>query len=228
VDIATPDWNRPTLEEAQQVIAANAANADYYRQYYMQWEKMWLPQMVEWLSLIDPGHCIDVGPGNGTLAYWLRQMGWHVYLLDNVPLGTFITPEFAQREGLHYYHCSIETDPELPEIAPVDVMVMGQVIGHLKYNPQPTIARLARQYLKPDGLFFFYNLDCERTSGSYAYESWRVMPEPGSAPPVADMNTCRTTLADYREMMESIFESTEVFAYEGAPILYAICEMPKG
>lgn len=222
-----------TLQRAQE-ICEEYAPTSYYHDHYRGWEGAYYPQVVEMLERGDlvpeywtggPGRALDVGPGWGSMAIYLASHNWKVQVVDCVPIGTFMTHELLGDYGITYHHVGLETAETLP--TPIsDLVLMGQVLGHLRYRPDNALKRVAK-WVAPGGVFLCHNLDHDRTpNAQYAYERWQDMPLPFEANPVSDMNTCHFTLPEYEELLSQVYRNVRVWRDEHQPILFGVCRDP--
>lgn len=217
-----------TLTETQDLIERYAPDP-YYADAYRRYESPYLPQWCEFFSTLVPGRVVDVGPGWGTMAVWLRSQGWEVDVLDFVDVGFFISQQLLEDTGIRYHQCHVETDDLLPALD-ADVVLMTQVFSHLRYRPDNAIRRVCTALLKPGGLFLCSNLDEARHPLTQsAYSDWKDLPLPGDGQPVVDdMVTCMFDLAEYRDLLGRCFEEIEVFPDPEKPILFGRCRQPRG
>jgi hypothetical protein len=220
------EWNRLAIEDAQNIVEAHAPS-DYYRTMYRPYERLYLPQLVKMVDAMEPGRLIEIGPGNGTFALWAASNGWQVDTVDSMAVGCFITPEFLLKTGFSYNQCNIETEG-LPDLEPADLVVMGHVLGHLKYMPIRTLRAIAHKYLKPEGVFLTDNLDEHRQPWitDYAYCRWQDMPTDG--PPTEAQNTCPFVEEELAQLLLLVFNRVEVWPDPMFPILWSKASHVRG
>ena len=186
-------------------------------------ERYYLPMLCEVLAGMKPGRAIDIGPGWGTMSVWLANHGWRVTAMDRVPLGHYISAEMIfrlQKAGARINYLQRDLFAVAPDIH-ADLILMSQVIPHLKYRPDIAIRNAARM-LRAGGTFLCVTLDREanpRVKPAYGFD-WRVAPLPGHR----KVSQETVTMMFDRDSLESLLVASlgpcEVWRPEGSTCLF--------
>jgi SAM-dependent methyltransferase len=213
-----------TLDEAQNLVEQYAPKS-YYHDTYRAWENRYLPEVCARLEGLEAGRVLDIGPGWGALAVWLRSRGWAVEVMDVVPLGTFITTDLLDALEAGYYRgdiCRGGVDGEWD----FDLIVMGQVLTHLKWSSVAAMENVAGM-LAPNGRFLLTVTDAatyDYRESEVAYPDWRDVPRPLENVPVPPNETiCTYDATDLRKLLDPLFGTVRIEKPEGCMSLIATC-----
>ena len=228
-----------SLAECQDWVAAHC-HRDYYATTYRAMENDYLPHLCKILEeswSLDPGEydSLEVGPGWGTMAVWLASRGWDVKLADLVPFGHYITRQFVAaleeefdcEVGFRQYDICGEPMDLLhtnPGYKP-DLVLMTQVLPHLKWSPIQAIKNLAAM-THPYGMCVLTALD--RTAYPQIippYEHWYQVP--GSGEPCQETVVTMYDEADLKRLVEIGFGDIKVYRPERSSCLFAECRKPQ-
>lgn len=213
-----------TLEEAQNIVEQHAPKA-YYRHTYREWENRYLPEVCARLDGLEPGRVLDIGPGWGALAVWLRSRGWEVWMMDVVPLGTFITPDLLGALDGDYHQGDICQGGVYGEWD-FDLIVMGQVLTHLKWSSVSAMENVAGM-LAPKGRLLLTVTDAatyDYRESEVAYADWRDVPRPLENAPVPPNETiCTYDETDLRKLLDPLFGTVQIEKPAGCLSLIATC-----
>jgi hypothetical protein len=218
-----------TLEEAQNLVEQYAPKS-YYRDTYRAWENQYLPEVCARLEGIEAGRVLDIGPGWGALAVWLRSRGWAVEVMDVVPLGTFITPELLGALEAEYFQgdiCrGIVPVPGLRGTQYWHLITMGQVLTHLKWSSRAAMGNV-RNMLMAQGRFLLTVTDAatyDYRESEVAYSDWRDVPRPLENVPVPQNETiCTYDETDLRKLLDPLFGTVQIEKPAGCLSLIATC-----
>jgi 2-polyprenyl-3-methyl-5-hydroxy-6-metoxy-1,4-benzoquinol methylase len=210
------------FEKTQELIAEFAPR-DNYVEEYRHMEQMYLPALFQSLEALPSGRAIEVGPGWGTTASWLRDGGWSVTVVDLLPVGTFMTQELIDHLGIRYVLHNVEdSPPDNVELGSFDLAIMTQVIPHLVWRPDRAL-RNARSIVRPGGTLVTSALDradypdLEATYG----DDWRTVPVWGSTEPSTDMVKCMYTRASFQDLLNEVFEEFTIWKPPESTVLFA-------
>lgn len=213
-----------TLEEAQDIVGEYAPGP-YYRDTYRAWENQYLPEVCARLEGLEAWRVLDIGPGWGALAVWLRSRGWEVEVMDVVPLKTFITPELLGDIDADYYRgdiCRGGVDGEWD----FDLIVMGQVLTRLKWSSVAAMENVAAM-LAPNGRLLLTVTDAatyDYRESEVAYADWRDVPRLLENVPVPpDETICTYDETDLRKLLEPLFSTVQIEKPAGCLSLIATC-----
>jgi len=210
-----------TLAEAQEIVAAHEP-WDGYSTKYRQYEPDYLPRVCEALAGIAPGRSLEVGPGWGTMMVWMAARGWQVEVCDFVALGHWITPELLALAGATFHQRDIFMGPLA--FAAYDLVLMTQVLPHLKFRPDD-IVRFCAEMLKPEGVLVTSAINAENGNVYSTYGTdWRAVPQWGSAPAGLDMVTMMFTPETLRELLKECFAEVEITQPAGVATMLAVCK----
>lgn len=218
-----PDTKPLTLEEAQDIVAAAAVQRDYYCNEYRPMEAAYLPDLCAWFDGRAPGLVVEVGPGHGTMIPWWASRGWRVVVMDLMPLGHWITSEFLAEWDAQYVQRDIFDGPLDVE---ADVVVMMQVLPHLRWRPDLALIHCARMCL-PTGVVITSALDARfypQLTG--CYNSWREMPIYGEGIERPDMVQCMFTEETYRDLLGTVFGDVQISMAQSAAVMLAEARLP--
>jgi SAM-dependent methyltransferase len=206
-----------TLTEAQDLVAAHAPWGGY-ADTYRALENEYLPHVCAALQHLPPGKAVEVGPGWGTMATWLAGNGWRVTVCDRRPLGAYITGTLLDAAGFAYVHGDIFVEP-LEKRA--DLLLMTQVLPHLKYRPDQAM-RNCRAMMKRGGLLLVSAINHEVAPLQAAYGTrWQDVPTWDSGPPGDESVTVMYTPATLRELLETSFAVKRVWQPEHSATMLA-------
>jgi 2-polyprenyl-3-methyl-5-hydroxy-6-metoxy-1,4-benzoquinol methylase len=214
-----------TLNEAQDYIE-RMAPGPYYRDHYRGYEADYLAHVVAEIEQYNSGQqVLEVGPGWGTLSVWMANRGHQVTVLDDQPLGTYIAPVLLAQTGIRYVQGAIDRD-ELPAQLGnhYQLVVMTQVIPHLKWSPADAVGNVA-SVMHPEGILVTSALDAECYPHIHpAFAHWRDVPEwaPG-AEPAPELEVCMYTHETLAELLSGSFTSVRVWRPEGSTTMLATC-----
>lgn len=210
------------LEKTQELIAEFAPR-DYYVEQYRHMERMYLPGLFESLESLAPGRAIEVGPGWGTTASWLRDRGWTVTVVDLLPVGTFITQELIDHLGVRYVRHDIEkSPPDNVELGSHDLAIMTQVIPHLVWRPDRAL-RNAASLVRSGGTLVTSALDradYPDVDATYG-DDWRAVPEWRSSEPSTDMVKCMYTRTSFEDLHAEVFQEFRIWKPPESTVLFA-------
>lgn len=125
---------------------------------------------VRFLPFIPNGRVLEIGCGNGSWLFHMKQLGWDVVGIEPDPRAA----ELARSKGIEVHEVSL--DSVTIENQRFDAIVMHHVIEHLP-SPRKAILQIV-PWLKPAGLFVSYSPNPEsilfHTYGRY----WRQLDAP--------------------------------------------------
>ncbi len=210
------------FEKTQELIAEFAPR-DYYVEEYRYMERMYLPALFQSLETLPPGRAIEIGPGWGTTASWLRDGGWSVTVVDLLPVGTFMTQELIDHLAIRYVLHNVEdSPPDNVESGSFDLGIMTQVIPHLAWRPDRAL-RNARSLVRPGGTLVTSALDrADNPDVEAAFgDDWRAVPEWGSTEPSTDIVKCMYTRASFKDLLSEVFEEFKIWKPAKSTVLFA-------
>jgi 2-polyprenyl-3-methyl-5-hydroxy-6-metoxy-1,4-benzoquinol methylase len=214
-----------TLREAQDVVELYAPS-DYYRDQYRGYEADYLQGVADLVGGRRPGlRVLEVGPGWGTLAVWMRGQGYDVTVLDFLPVGTFIAPELLDKTGIRYMQWAIDQGPVAPELGHgYELVVMTQVLPHLKWSPVNALANVASM-MHPEGTLVTSALDAECYPHIQpAFRRWQDVPRwTPDVEPAPELEVCMYTSESLGELLTGAFSSVRVWRPEGSTTMLATC-----
>jgi 2-polyprenyl-3-methyl-5-hydroxy-6-metoxy-1,4-benzoquinol methylase len=219
-----------TLSEAQDLVE-RLAPTDYYREHYRGFEADYLQDVAELVDGRRPGlPVLEVGPGWGTLAVWMVSRGYDVTVLDYLPLGTFMAQPLLDETGIRYVQGSIDHDAAPGGLIPgYELVVMTQVIPHLKWSPVDALSNVAN-VMHPEGTLVTSALDAELYPHIQpAHRHWSEVPRwTPEARPAEQLEICMYTQEALGDLLSGAFESVRVWRPAGSTTLLATCKWPKG
>lgn len=218
-----------TLQQAQDYVERMAPNP-YYRDHYRGYEADYLQGVIDLLLPLGSGkRVLEVGPGWGTLAVWMTDRAHQVTVLDQQPVGTYIAEDLLRHMGIRYVQGEVD-GYSLPDAVsgPYDIVVMTQVIPHLKWRPDAALRHINR-VLSRSGRLITSALDSrcyphvtpafQRWQDVPVYESWLT--------PVPDVEVCMYTPETFRGLLEREFGLVRITQRPGSTTMIAECRKPK-
>ena len=149
---------------------------------------------------------------------WMAAHGWAVEVWDMIPKGVWITDALLQRASAAFRCRDVFEGPLQTEA--YDLIVMTQVIAHLKFRPDPAIAT-CRDMLKPGGQLIVTALDPNFAHARSTYQNWRQVPEFGVGEPCPDMVVCLYKTAALEDLLRTSF--AEVNVWQEGLLNYGVC-----
>ena len=212
-----------TIEQAQDFVERMAPNP-YYRDHYRGYEADYLQGVADVVSEQPPGlRVLEIGPGWGTLAVWMAARGYDVTVMDYLPVGTFISPALLDETGIQYEQWAIDQSAPPPGLG-YELVVMTQVLPHLKWSPADAVRNVAST-MHQDGLLVTSALDAECYPHIVpAHRHWAHVPQwsPG-AEPTPELEVCMYTRDTLRDLLDLAFTSVRVWRPEGSTTMLATC-----
>jgi len=211
-----------TLAEVQERIEEQAPGP-YYAEAYRAAETTYLPRICAWLECLPPGRAVDIGPGWGTMMLWLADHGWRVDVVNLEPVGLWIPPALLADIGAEYVQHDICTGP-VPRLKQhsYDLLLMGQVLGHVKYRPDGVLRNVAR-LLKPDGLAVVHVLDRAHCPCQSATQDWHELPVYPNGEPTEMMNSTQYTRESFSALLDAAGLEHVLWPDDGGPVAVATC-----
>ena len=228
--------NALTLAEAEDIVEQYAAEVEaldgqsaeergvYFAQTYRAGQQHYLPAVCEFTAKLPSGRALDCGPGWGTMSLWLASHGWQVTAMDCMPIGTFMTERFVREIPCRYVEMQIERERLHEQF---DLILMTQVVGHLKYRPDGALQHIA-DMLAPAGCAIISALNDEHTGRSAAFAfgrdgtTWRDIPRvEDGGPPEQMMNVCAYSEETFAELLQTVFGAVQYIQTE--PVIIAVC-----
>ena len=210
-----------SLTEAQDIVQASAPN-DYYRNVYRPAENTYLPRLCAWLEGFPPGRAVDVGPGWGTMLTWLTARGWRADCVDLMPPGHWIPPDTIGRLGIEFVQHDICSGPPPLEQGSYDLLLMGQVLGHVKFSPADCL-RNVLCLLKPGGVGVVHVLDRDKAPIVSATQEWWELPAWGQGTPTELMNSTQYSRESFAKLLETVSSSENLWPDDGGPVIFGTC-----
>jgi len=216
-----------TLAEVQERIEEQAPGP-YYAEAYRAAETTYLPRICAWLECLPPGRAVDIGPGWGTMMTWLAERGWSVDVVDLMPAGHWIPPTLLGNVGAEYVQHDICTGP-VPRLKPggYDLLLMGQVLGHVKWRPDGVLRNVA-PLLKPSGLAVVHVLDRTRCHIQSATQKWQDLPAYPDGQATELMNSTQYTRDSFEALLHAAHWQPVLWPDDGGPVVMATCRVPGG
>lgn len=208
-------WPPTDFQELQDVVRRYAPNP-YYDTTYSHHERQYLPTLFAWLSDRPRKRVLEIGPGWGTTMAWLAANGWSdITVMDIMPRGHWITDPLLELTGARYVQHDICSGPLEEQF---DLIIMTQVIGHLKFSPLQALAHV-RQMMASDGLLIASiadeadhpNLRDEAHFGN----DWRAVPFYGAAPPDPDIVQTSYDADSFGALMRAAFDHAWIWKPPG-------------
>lgn len=215
-------------------LMVNEKKENYYVTHYREYEADYLPALINSLQIVRPGQAVEVGPGWGTMSAWLIGRGWDLLIVDHVSLGQFITQDFLGDLGFIAHQNSqtleylFETDIfNLKSKKIADLVLMTQVIPHLKFRPDVAVKNAA-SLLKESGAFVCTALDWNCYPDLIpSYKYWRDVPS------YLDLRSpCEATVVTmyteetFSELLSSVFKHVTIWRPPESTCLFAVCQEP--
>ena len=218
-----------TLTEAQDYVQ-RLAPGPYYRDSYRGYEADYLQDVIDLVLPLGSGlRVLEVGPGWGTLAVWMTDRAHNVTVLDQMPIGTYIAEDLLKQTGIRYVQGPIDED-YLPEgiSGAFDLIVMTQVIPHLKWRPDRALFHV-NTVLARSGRLITSALDATCYPHVVpAYPRWQDVPEYESwLEPTQAIEVCMYTQETFRELLETEYGLVRITQRPGSTTLIAECRKPK-
>lgn len=218
-----------TLTECQDYVQARA-DGDYYRTAYRQMEADYLPHLCAEVDKLAPGRCVEVGPGWGTMMVYLAIAGWNYLALDRVAAGTYIESDFVsdlRAETCRTVNWESHDIFDGPMPVRADLVIMTQVIPHLKFRPDRAILNAAAM-MDVGGTFICTVLDVsEYPHIKTPFARWRDVPEFGKAAATPDMVTVMYSRESLASLMADAFDEVRSWKPDGSTCIFAACQNPK-
>ncbi|MGI9667140.1 MAG: class I SAM-dependent methyltransferase [Acidimicrobiia bacterium] len=207
-----------------QAIAATHAPSDYYVDAYREMERMYLPSLFASLDDIQPGRILEVGPGWGTTAVWLKDKGHDVTVMDLLPVGTFMAQTMCDEYDINFVHNNIEdaAQPDGVDLGMFDSVIMTQVIPHLAWRPDRTLRHIS-SFMGADSVFHTSVLDIkdykdlDTTYGS----DWTKVPEWETTEMSQDIVKCMYSKRSFKSLLDSVFPTSKVWKPFRSTVLFA-------
>jgi len=218
-----------TLQQAQDYVERLAPDP-YYRDNYRSYEADYLPDVVDLIAPLGSGlKVLEVGPGWGTLAVWMVDRAHKVTVLDQQPMGTYISGELLRQTGIRYVQGEVD-GYAMPYTAngPYDLVICTQVIPHLKWRPDAALRNI-NCAMAPSGRLITSALD----SRCYphvipAFPRWQDVPKYESwLAPVPDIEVCMYTQETFRGLLETEYGSVRITQRPGSTTMLAECRQPR-
>lgn len=221
-----------TLQEAQEWIAAQC-HSPYYESQYRAMEADYLPTLCRNLEPVRPraglSRALDIGPGWGTMTLWLASRGWQVTMVDVQPLGHYVTERTLDGIGRltgrpPTYLQQTVCDP-LPFTEPFHLVLMTQVIPHLKWRPDGAIRNVAA-VTAPDGHGSFVATVLDRAAYPKVrppYRHWRDVPARGEGDPTSESVVCMYDRQELQGLLRQGFPVVAVVRPSTSTCLFAFC-----
>ena len=214
-----------TIEQAQDFVERMAPNP-YYHDHYRGYETDYLAQVADLVDSRRRGlRVLEVGPGWGTLAVWMAARGYDVTVMDYLPVGTFIVQGLLDEMGIRYVQGSIDqSTPPAGLRTDYDLVVMTQVIPHLKWSPVQALTNVAAA-MHPEGMLVTSALDAECYPHIHpAFDHWRDVPQwsPG-ATPAPQLEVCMYTQDELEDLLRQVWDTVHVWRPEGSTTMLAAC-----
>lgn len=211
------------LAEAQ-TIAAEHAPHDYYVNSYRDMERMYLPALFKTVEGTPPSRILEVGPGWGTTAVWLKSEGHDVTVMDLMPIGTFMAPEMCETYGVKYVHHDIEdsANPEGEDLGQFDLIIMTQVIPHLSWRPDRALRHIA-SLLKPGAEFITSVLDVRnyrKLDSAYGHD-WHDVPEWHTVEKSEDIVKVMYSKKMFASLLATSFSDVTIWKPKRSTVLFA-------
>ena len=218
-----------TLAQAQNITVANAVQGEYYRDHYRPMEEMYLPELCAWFEERgpEPGVVVEVGPGHGSMIPWWGSRGWSVRVIDMMPRGHWISEDFLAAWQARYWERDVFAEVTSFVRGRADVVVMTQVIPHLRWRPDRALRNCAAM-LREGGAVVTCVLDADRNPDAHPlWQDWRDMPEWGDGDENTQTVQCMFDEAAYRDLLESVFADVTIWRTAQGGVLYAEARDPR-
>ena len=144
---------------------------------------------------------------------WLSSNGWtDITVMDIMPKGHWITQELLDLCGAEFIQGDICAGPLARTF---DLIVMTQVIPHLKYQPVQALEHVCEMM---NGALVACVLDDPEMPAAFGHD-WRAVPLHGDVPPVEDMVVCMYTTETFEEIMDAVFDEVRLWHPPG-PVIF--------
>ncbi len=218
-----------TLQQAQDYVE-RLAPGPYYRDSYRGYEADYLQDVIDLVLPLGSGlRVLEVGPGWGTLAVWMVDRAHQVTVLDQQPVGTYISEQLLRETGIRYVQGAID-EYELPDGVggQFDLVVMTQVIPHLKWRPDRALFHI-NTVLSRSGRLVTSALDATcYPHVTPAFQRWQDVPKYKSwLTPVPDVEVCMYTQETFRGLLETEYGLVRITQRPGSTTMIAECRKPK-
>lgn len=207
-----------------QAIAASHAPSDYYVDSYREMERMYLPALFAKLGKAQAGRVLEIGPGWGTTAVWLKAEGHDVTVMDLMPIGTFMAQEMCDEYDITFVHNNIEDapQPEGVDLGSFDTVIMTQVIPHLAWRPDRALGHIA-SFMEPSSTFHTSVLDLKNyqdLDSAYGTD-WREIPEWRTTEMSEDVVKCMYSKRSFDSLLDATFASHKIWKPFRSTVLFA-------
>jgi len=154
-----------------------------------------------------------------------------VTVLDQQPVGTYIAEDLLKQTGIRYVQGEVDgycLPDDVFLVGGYDIVVMTQVIPHLKWRPDAAIRNVNR-VLSRSGRLITSALD----AGCYphvtpAFPRWQDVPVYESwLAPVPDVEVCMYTEETFRGLLETEYGLVRITQRPGSTTMLAECRKPK-
>jgi hypothetical protein len=138
-------------------------------------------------------------------------------------VGTFISPALLDETGIQYEQWAIDQSAPPPGLG-YELVVMTQVLPHLKWSPVTALANVAA-VVHPEGMLVTSALDAECYPHIHpAFDHWRDVPQwsPG-ATPAPQLEVCMYTREDLSDLLSQVWTAVRIWRPEGSTTLLATC-----
>ncbi|MCB1245843.1 MAG: methyltransferase domain-containing protein [Acidimicrobiia bacterium] len=211
------------FDKAQLIASANAPSP-YYDAEYRAMERMYLPALFNTIGDLTPRRVLEIGPGWGTTAVWLRSRGHDVTVMDLMPIGTFMTESMCDEFGIRFVHNDIEDRPvpDGTDMGTFDLVIMTQVIPHLAWRPDRTLGHIVT-LMAPEAEFVTSVLDLKdyRDLDTAFGTDWTQVPEWGSGDRNEEVVKCMYSKSDFRRLLRTTFSKVKIWKPFRSTVLFA-------
>lgn len=216
-----------TITQAQDFVE-RMAPSPYYRDHYRGYEADYLQGVADIVAEQAGGQVLEIGPGWGTLSVWMVNHGHEVTVLDYLPVGTYMAEDLLRRTGIRYVQGAIDEDAPPADLRPgYELVVMTQVIPHLKWSPLQALRNVA-SVMHPDGLLVTSALDAECYPNIMpAHRHWSHVPLwQAGLEPAPEVEVCMYTPEDLGDLLRQVWATVHVWRPEGSTTMLATCRSP--
>lgn len=154
-------WQRKVIE-AQRTVTEHNPQVYYLERYKSDEPFYWYftPEMI----LNDsknfgnaPLDILDIGCGYGTLLAYSQSV-YPKANLYGIDMNRYISDDLKTHLGVKFEQMDIEKRPIPFEDVRFDIVIMTEILEHLKYNPVPTLSKI-RERMTPDGILYLSTPD---------------------------------------------------------------------